>query len=646
MECPVSDLPCRAFFLLSKINWYNIGMEIDMNENSWATPCPKYDCKKTACKCGLEYVNIPASLGDDSEGSNVAPKNGAYCNALVIYEANNHVYIYSKEGVPTLIDVDASDISTLEQEVIKAQKDVHELREDIDDFIYGFDTVAQMKVATNLGTGDLVQTYGFHVNGDGGGAKYTVREIRVGEAADEMTIIGLAGGILVAELNLNGEVHTKQFGAYGDSFYGDIGHDDTIALQAAIDYCGQRDYGVLYVDSGRYKISDSLKISKTIKIKGQFEFGKTNEGPIYGSELKQSTSGKAIFELVATTYGCEFVGLRITGTNDNTCIGFKSSSGILLEEYIIDRIHFSVGLGKGIDLNNSGIGVISNCSFSYCGTALEFQRAYSTQILYNNFYNNDIDMFLHSLDSCTFDGNWLETTSSKPDGVGILFQAPCIARWTYFMNNTFLIDGVGIMFDGTTNITERMSFNGLLFANSRHTGSKPVVVDMKNGSGVTNQNPNNGFRITFENCVFDNVTSGQAIDIDNDYLGRSGWRVIDCKAWTDYSGGDTNMFTPGQPNTAVTSSHAAGFSTNGIIQFSPIVNMAVRENNALWMDSIHRLYMRDNNGIDNKIMTSQNGTTADRPTSNIRGDIYYDTTINKPIWWNGSNWVDATGAVV
>lgn len=29
-----------------------------------------------------------------------------------------------------------------------------------------------------------------------------------------------------------------------------------------------------------------------------------------------------------------------------------------------------------------------------------------------------------------------------------------------------------------------------------------------------------------------------------------------------------------------------------------------------------------------------------------RGFQYYDTTLNKPIWWNGTNWVDATGATV
>lgn len=79
-------------------------MESNYDEKYWkAKGCPKYDCRKVPCKCGIERVFLPASLGDDSEGSPIAPKNGDYCNALVIYEANGNIYLYSSDGVPTLI---------------------------------------------------------------------------------------------------------------------------------------------------------------------------------------------------------------------------------------------------------------------------------------------------------------------------------------------------------------------------------------------------------------------------------------------------------------------------------------------------------------------------------------------------------------
>lgn len=41
---------------------------------------------------------------------------------------------------------------------------------------------------------------------------------------------------------------------------------------------------------------------------------------------------------------------------------------------------------------------------------------------------------------------------------------------------------------------------------------------------------------------------------------------------------------------------------------------------------------------------TSSGTTAARPVTVSTGYMYYDTTIGKPIWWNGSSWRDATGA--
>lgn len=41
-----------------------------------------------------------------------------------------------------------------------------------------------------------------------------------------------------------------------------------------------------------------------------------------------------------------------------------------------------------------------------------------------------------------------------------------------------------------------------------------------------------------------------------------------------------------------------------------------------------------------------NGNSSNRPLSPKIGVQYFDTTINKPIWWTGSKWVDATGADV
>ena len=48
--------------------------------------------------------------------------------------------------------------------------------------------------------------------------------------------------------------------------------------------------------------------------------------------------------------------------------------------------------------------------------------------------------------------------------------------------------------------------------------------------------------------------------------------------------------------------------------------------------------------VSNKV--NQAGSTADRPTTASIGQCYFDIDLNKPIWFNGTNWVDYTGAVV
>ena len=50
--------------------------------------------------------------------------------------------------------------------------------------------------------------------------------------------------------------------------------------------------------------------------------------------------------------------------------------------------------------------------------------------------------------------------------------------------------------------------------------------------------------------------------------------------------------------------------------------------------------------VDNT--TALGGDTASRPVAPVAivGRMYFDTTLGYPIWYNGTNWVNATGAIV
>lgn len=40
------------------------------------------------------------------------------------------------------------------------------------------------------------------------------------------------------------------------------------------------------------------------------------------------------------------------------------------------------------------------------------------------------------------------------------------------------------------------------------------------------------------------------------------------------------------------------------------------------------------------------GDTSQRPSDVDNGFQFFDVTLRKPIWWNGSSWVDASGSTV
>jgi len=49
--------------------------------------------------------------------------------------------------------------------------------------------------------------------------------------------------------------------------------------------------------------------------------------------------------------------------------------------------------------------------------------------------------------------------------------------------------------------------------------------------------------------------------------------------------------------------------------------------------------------VSGQLIGAANGTTANRPAVTLfTGQFYFDTTIGKPIWWNGTGWVDSAGS--
>lgn len=126
-----------------------------------------------------------------------------------------------------------------------------------------YDTIDQMIVAKDLADGTVAATLGYAEKGDGGGAKYVVREIAEGERPDGGSLVQLENG-LVAEQLIQGALRVDTFGAHGNGRT-----DDTAAIQAAIRFaelCGIS--AVDFSPGKRYRINNRLAINGPISLFG------------------------------------------------------------------------------------------------------------------------------------------------------------------------------------------------------------------------------------------------------------------------------------------------------------------------------------------------------------------------------------------
>ena len=68
------------------------------------------------------------------------------------------------------------------------------------------------------------------------------------------------------------------------------------------------------------------------------------------------------------------------------------------------------------------------------------------------------------------------------------------------------------------------------------------------------------------------------------------------------------------------------------------------------MDQLEQILGLYFNQLDNAIASlilPSTGTTSNRPTQKLQiGQMYYDTTLGIPIWYNGTVWKNASGVTV
>ena len=199
------------------------------------------------CKV-VEYLNKVID-GQNTNAEQIEELETAF-NQLQSYVNNYFDNLDVQEEIDNKLEEMADD-GTL-QEIIAAYLNANA--------VWGFDNIASMKGATNLISGSYAKTSGYYANNDGGGAFYKIREITNSDVVNDITIIAITGGTLIAELIIENSLNVLQCGLHNDGLT-----DNATKLTTVLSLLP--DDASLYFPDGEYLFNSTVTFTKNVNIK-------------------------------------------------------------------------------------------------------------------------------------------------------------------------------------------------------------------------------------------------------------------------------------------------------------------------------------------------------------------------------------------
>lgn len=147
-----------------------------------------------------------------------------------------------------------------------------------------FDSISEMKSATNLIDDTYAQTYGFYAVGDGGGARYKIRKAEENETADNIFTFEVNDG-LIAELVKS---NNKKFNVLQLGIKRNVNASQNTKLASIIAKMTNGD--TLYFPSGEYNFDSKITLLHRMNIEGD-PLSTGERDPVFnGSRFKFSIS--------------------------------------------------------------------------------------------------------------------------------------------------------------------------------------------------------------------------------------------------------------------------------------------------------------------------------------------------------------------
>lgn len=265
---------------------------------------------------------------------------------------------------------------------------------------------------------------------------------------------------------------------------------------------------------------------------------------------------------------------------------------------------------------------ITNCSFYKCNKCMRLSQdnvVNNIKVFYCNYFASL--NALNILTNCRID-------SCKYDGILIYYRGNTINNvvFDFIYQRSFVLNpGAN---HNNINFTTLRSGISSYKKDYSDKNSKYYTIYMQGECNACDINlnitSNNILDSTTENISF----IARGIKLDRNFLGINNKFNINRE--------DTNLISSIRNNTLV----------KDIVKYIdyediPTLNMVAN------LGGVSIEYIKGKPVISGDMYVSKMGTTQERPANIInKGFQYFDTTINKPIFWDGSKWIDATGATV
>lgn len=462
-------------------------------------------------------------------------------------------------------------------------------------------------------------------------------------------------------------VSVKDFGAACD-WNGSTGTDDTTAIQAALDYAYSLPGIVEVVNPGASKVTATLILGSNVIFRGGSLTCTTDNIPIIkvskdalnsywqvkdmglvyvNPQVAFGGKGNAICLGDVNTVAYEYEISNVSTNNARSAVSLPTLVGAFAFLGRHTNIRSYKGTGPAFEIIGSATGAHTTLTFTDCYYQGEAGSEISTASLFSLYRVTGLTVnncacdrtakssgALAYFESCI--GN-IETIVSEGN---LLSRASDIGAFYQFAGSKIVVNNL-IATANTVTLTGSGSF-GFIRANDSSQVIVDSIQDLNNT--VSDSSSGNYYTIVIDansilyNNFFNNTGASPGLSTNEIVTNNKFYaRRLNGSDRTRIDGGCLVMFGTAPPTTGTfdVGDKLINTTVNGV---SPVTQWqcVVAGTPGTWRA------VGSFTGL---------GPTANRPTltASDRAVMYFDTTLDadgKPIWWTGTAWVDATGAVV